>query len=163
MSGVRIGQGIDIHRFGGDGPLVLCGVELPGETGLLGHSDADVAVHAVCDALYGAVAAGDLGEHFPSTDSRWRDAASRRFLDHAVETVRVAGFRVASCDLTLIGERPRIADQRPRLRRALAEMLDLEVERVSVKATTTDGLGFTGRGEGLAASAIVLLEEDRDG
>lgn len=162
MSGLRIGQGVDAHRFGEGRPLILCGIEVPGEVGLLGHSDADVALHAVCDALYGAVAAGDLGDYFPSSDPRWCDTASRHFLEHAHECVRRAGFRVVNCDLTLIGERPQVARHREALRLSLADLLGADVDRVSVKATTTDGLGLTGRGEGLAAMAVVLLEEELD-
>lgn len=163
MSGFRVGQGFDVHRFAAAGPLVLCGVELAGERGLVGHSDADVALHAVCDALYGAVGAGDIGEHFPDHDERWRDAPSTLFVEHAVETVRRAGFRPVNCDLTIIGDHPRIAPRRDELRRGLAAAVGLELDRVSVKATTADGLGSIGRGEGLAAIAVVLVERgERD-
>ncbi|MEE4274186.1 MAG: 2-C-methyl-D-erythritol 2,4-cyclodiphosphate synthase [Thermoanaerobaculales bacterium] len=162
MSSFRIGQGFDVHEFGGDGPLALCGLELPDETGLAGHSDADVALHAVCDALFGAVAAGDIGEHFPGSDDRWLGADSAVFIRRALAEVREAGCRVANCDLTIIGERPRIVRHREAMRRRLAELLETEVPRVSVKATTTDGLGCIGRGEGLAAMAVVLIEEVED-
>lgn len=163
MSGVRIGQGFDVHRFVSDRPLVLCGVEFPGSPGLSGHSDADVALHAVADALFGAVAAGDLGEHFPSSDSRWRDAASRVFISRALGLVAEAGYRLVNCDVTIIGDRPRIADHRHAMTARLSELLGIDQPQVSIKATTTDGLGFTGRGEGLAAIAVVLVEEDRNG
>ena len=153
----RIGQGVDAHRFDDDRPLVLCGVGIPGAAGLAGHSDADVALHAVTDALLGAVAAGDLGEHFPPSDDRWRGAASEIFVRHALEHVRCAGFRVANCDLTLVGETPRIA-----MRISLAGLLGVDPSVVSVKATTTDGMGFTGRREGLAALATVLVKSGGD-
>jgi 2-C-methyl-D-erythritol 4-phosphate cytidylyltransferase/2-C-methyl-D-erythritol 2,4-cyclodiphosphate synthase len=163
VSGFRIGQGFDVHRFAAGRPLILCGLELPEGPGLDGHSDADVALHAVADALLGAVAAGDLGEHFPSTDPRWRGVSSNVFLDRALGFVREAGYRLVNCDLTVIGERPRIADHRNTMRARLGELLGIEVGRVSVKATTTDGLGSTGRGEGLAAMAVVLVERgERD-
>ncbi len=160
MGGYRIGQGFDVHGFRADRPLVLCGLELPAGPGLDGHSDADVALHSVTDALLGAVAAGDLGEHFPATDVRWVDADSRVFLRRALELVDRAGCRVVNCDLTIVGERPRITRHRDALRRSLAELLAVDPTAVSVKATTTDGLGFAGRGEGLAALAVVLVEED---
>jgi 2-C-methyl-D-erythritol 4-phosphate cytidylyltransferase/2-C-methyl-D-erythritol 2,4-cyclodiphosphate synthase len=164
MTSVRIGQGFDVHRFGSDGPLKLCGLELPDGPGLDGHSDADVALHAVTDALLGAVAAGDLGEHFPATDPRWESVDSRLFLDRALELVGSAGYRIVNCDLTVVGERPRIAPHRDRLRHGLAEALGVDVGRVSVKATSTEGMGFLGRGEGLAAMAVVLVGEvNRDG
>jgi 2-C-methyl-D-erythritol 4-phosphate cytidylyltransferase/2-C-methyl-D-erythritol 2,4-cyclodiphosphate synthase len=162
VSGFRIGQGFDVHRFKVGRPLVLCGLELPGGTGLDGHSDADVALHAVTDALLGAVAAGDLGEHYPSGDDRWLGADSGAFVAGAMERVGRAGCRVVNCDLTVIGERPPIAPHRRAMQMRLAELLGLEPERVSVKATTSDGLGFIGRSEGLAAMAIVLVEEVSD-
>jgi 2-C-methyl-D-erythritol 2,4-cyclodiphosphate synthase len=163
MKGMRIGQGFDVHRFAPDRPLVLCGIELSASGGLEGHSDADVALHAVADALFGAVAAGDLGAHFPSADARWRDAASKVFIDRALGLLTEAGFRLVNCDLTIIGERPRVSDHRSAMTLRLSELLGIERAQVSVKATTTDGLGFTGRGEGLAAIAVVLVEENRDG
>jgi 2-C-methyl-D-erythritol 2,4-cyclodiphosphate synthase len=162
MGRLRVGQGFDVHRFGGAGPLVLCGVRLEDESGLVGHSDADVALHAVCDALFGAAGAGDIGEHFPDHEEQWRDVSSTVFVDHAVKIVKRAGFRPVNCDLTIVGERPRVAAHRSAMRASLAELLDLELGRISVKATTTDGLGFIGRAEGLAAMAIVLVEEVGD-
>lgn len=163
MSSYRIGQGVDVHRFAVGRPLVLCGLELSESPGLDGHSDADVALHALTDALLGAVGAGDLGKHFPSTDQQWRDAESRVFLGRGLDLVHRAGYTVANCDLTIIGEHPRIAIHRDAMRTRLADLLGIANEQVSIKATTTDGLGFTGRGEGLAAIAIVLVEEDRNG
>jgi 2-C-methyl-D-erythritol 2,4-cyclodiphosphate synthase len=163
MVTVRIGQGFDAHRFAAGRPLKLCGVELPDEPGLEGHSDADAALHAVTDAVFGALAAGDLGEFFPSTDERWRDADSRALLEQAVVLAARRGWRVVNLDLTIIGERPRIASHRTAFRRSLAELLGVDQERVSVKATTTDGMGWTGRGEGLAALAVVLIERPCEG
>lgn len=162
MSRYRIGQGFDVHGYAKDRPLVLGGLELAESPGLDGHSDADVALHAVADALYGAIAAGDLGEHFPSSDDLWENADSAAFLRHALGRVTAAGYGVANCDLTIVGDRPRIEPHRKAMRRRLAALLDIDVSGVSVKATTTDGLGFTGRGEGLAAMAVVLLEEVED-
>lgn len=153
----RVGLGVDAHRFTRRRPLVLCGHELPGEPGLEGHSDGDVALHAVTDALLGAIAAGDIGELFPSSDERWRDADSAVFVRSALELARDAGWRPVNCDLTLIGGRPRIAPSRDAMRGHLAELLGVDPARVSVKATTTDGMGLAGRGEGLAAIAVVLV------
>ena len=164
MSDSRIGQGFDVHRFAAGRRLVLCGLELPGWPGLEGHSDADVALHAVADALLGAVAAGDIGERFPSSDDRWRDAESRLLIEGALELVAKRGYRLINCDLTVVCQRPRIAPHRGALRKRLAEILGVELGAVSVKATTSDGLGFAGRGEGMAAMAVVLLQtEDVDG
>jgi 2-C-methyl-D-erythritol 4-phosphate cytidylyltransferase/2-C-methyl-D-erythritol 2,4-cyclodiphosphate synthase len=160
VNGFRIGQGFDVHCFQPGRPLVLCGVELPEGPGLDGHSDADVALHAVTDALLGAVGEGDLGEHFPASDPRWSDADSTIFLRHALDLVHRAGFRVGNCDLTIVGERPHIAPHRNALRERLAAVLGVDSISVSVKATTTDGLGFIGRGEGLAAIAVVLVEKE---
>ncbi len=157
MSRFRVGQGFDVHRFRSGRGLRLCGVEIDGTVGLDGHSDADVALHAVVDAVLGAVAAGDLGEHFPATEERWRDAASSDLVRTAVGLARGRGFEVVNCDLTIIGERPRVAPYREAMRACLAALLQLPVDVVSVKATTTEGLGFTGREEGLAAAAVVLL------
>lgn len=159
MTDVRVGQGFDVHRLARGRKLVLCGVEIEHDVGLDGHSDADVALHAVTDALLGAVAAGDLGEHFPATDPRWRDAPSRRFVAHAMAVVADRGYTITNCDLTLIGDRPRISLVRAALRDSLAEILGLATDRVSVKATTTEGLGFAGRGEGLAALAVVTVRD----
>jgi 2-C-methyl-D-erythritol 4-phosphate cytidylyltransferase/2-C-methyl-D-erythritol 2,4-cyclodiphosphate synthase len=157
MSGFRVGQGFDVHRTRAGCRLWLCGVAIDSTVGLEGYSDADVALHAVVDAVLGAAAAGDLGEHFPPTDERWRDAESSELVRTAVAMVRDRGFEIVNCDITIIGERPRIAPHRQAMRRSLAALLRLPIDAVSVKATTTEGLGFAGRGEGLAASAVVLL------
>ena len=154
---VRVGTGFDVHRFGPARPLMLCGIEVAAERGLAGHSDADVGLHALTDALLGALAAGDIGEHFPASDPAWRDAASDRFLDHAAALVGRAGGMIASVDLTLILQAPRIGPYRVAMRMRIAEVLGIAVERVSVKATTTDRLGFTGRGEGIAAQAVATV------
>jgi len=159
---LRVGQGVDIHRFEDGRPLILCGHRIAGEPGLEGHSDADVALHAVADAILGAVADGDIGEHFPAGDPAWHGMESSTFVSGALERAAAAGFAVVNCDLTIVGERPRIAPHRPELRSSLAAILDVEVDVVSVKATTTDGLGFLGRGEGLGAVAIVLMERTVD-
>ncbi|MCJ7440538.1 MAG: 2-C-methyl-D-erythritol 2,4-cyclodiphosphate synthase [Thermoanaerobaculaceae bacterium] len=157
-SRVRVGQGVDVHPFAPGRPLWLCGVELPGETGLAGHSDADVALHAVTDAVLGACGAGDIGEHFPPSDERWRNAPSGVFVRRALELAAERGWRVAGCDLTLVAEAPRIAPHRQAMRARLAELLGLPVEQVSLKATTCEGMGFIGRGEGVVALSVVTLE-----
>jgi len=162
MSGFRIGQGFDVHGFRAGRPLILCGFELPDGPGLEGHSDADVALHAVTDALLGAIGAGDLGEHFPSSDRKWRDVDSCVFVRRALELVAEAGYRLVNCDLTIVGERPHLAPHRVALNGALAEALGVDSAAVSVKATTTDGLGFIGRGEGVGALAVVLVEKETD-
>lgn len=163
MTEMRIGQGFDVHRFHSTRPLVLCGLILPDEKGLEGHSDADVGLHAVADAIFGALARGDLGDHFPDSDPRWKNADSSVFVARALEIAEAEGFVIVNCDLTLVGERPRIARYREQLRESLAEILRMPLSTVSVKATTTEGLGFVGREEGLAALAVVLLTEgDRD-
>jgi 2-C-methyl-D-erythritol 2,4-cyclodiphosphate synthase len=155
---MRVGVGYDIHRFAAGRRLVLCGVEFPGETGLAGHSDADVALHAVTDAILGAAALGDIGDHFPPGDARWRDADSAALLGQVKRTL-LSEYRIVNVDVTIVGERPRIAPRRTEMRRRLATILDLGEEQVSVKATTNEGLGALGRGEGVAAVAVVLLEE----
>jgi 2-C-methyl-D-erythritol 4-phosphate cytidylyltransferase/2-C-methyl-D-erythritol 2,4-cyclodiphosphate synthase len=159
VTGIRIGQGFDTHRFVAGRELRLCGVSIPGEVGLAGHSDADVGLHAVTDAILGALARGDLGEHFPPSEPQWKDADSKVFLARALGIAAADGYRLVNCDLTLVGERPVIAPFRDRLRISLAEILGVDIGVVSIKATTTEGLGFAGRGEGLAALAVVLLEE----
>jgi len=154
----RVGIGYDIHPFAAGRRLVLCGVEFPGEPGLVGHSDADVALHAVIDALLGAAGLGDIGEHFPPTDERWRDADSGDLLQ-AVVTLLLPRFTVGNVDLTIVGERPRISPRRVEMRDRLSALLGIAADCVNVKATTNEGLGALGRGEGLAALAVALLEE----
>lgn len=157
MKGMRIGQGFDVHRFRAGRPLKLCGRTIPGEPGLDGHSDADVGLHAVIDAILGALALGDMGDHFSDTDPQWGGADSTEFVSRALELAAAEGFAIVNCDLTFIGERPRISPHRESLRASLAESLGVPQSAVSVKATTTEGLGFAGRAEGLAALAVVLL------
>ncbi len=154
---MRIGQGYDIHRLVEGRRLILGGVEISGEIGLDGHSDADVLAHAVGDALLGAIAAGDLGTHFPSGDERWRDASGARLLTHIQALVDAAGFALGNADATLIAERPRLAAVLPQIRKGLAEMLAVDIERVNIAIKSHDGLGAIGRGEGIAAQAVVLL------
>jgi 2-C-methyl-D-erythritol 2,4-cyclodiphosphate synthase len=159
MSELRIGLGIDAHRFADGIPLVLAGVDFPGEPGLAGHSDGDVIAHALIDAILGAAGKGDIGELFPSSDPQWLDASSIRLLQRSYEVVRVAGFELVNADCVLIGEEPRIAPLRDDMRERLAEAVGVERERVNVRATTTDRLGFPGRGEGLAAQAVALVRQ----
>ena len=154
---IRVGIGVDAHALAADVPLVLAGVDFPGERGLVGHSDGDVLSHALIDALLGAAGLGDIGELFPSGDPRWRDASSIRLLQRAYEVVKGAGFELVNADCVLIGEEPRIAPMRDAMRARLAGAMGVTPDRVAVRATTTDRLGFTGRGEGLAAQAVALL------
>jgi 2-C-methyl-D-erythritol 4-phosphate cytidylyltransferase/2-C-methyl-D-erythritol 2,4-cyclodiphosphate synthase len=154
----RTGFGYDAHRFGPGASVWLCGVEIAHDHALVGHSDADAGLHALTDALLGAVGDGDIGDHFPPSDPQWRGASSDRFLRHALERVQARGGRVVNVDVTLICERPKIKPHRQAMRERLAEILALPLDRVSVKATTTEGMGFTGRGEGLAAQAVATVE-----
>jgi 2-C-methyl-D-erythritol 2,4-cyclodiphosphate synthase len=158
VSGLRVGIGVDAHALVDGVPLVLGGVEFPGEPGLAGHSDGDVLAHALLDAVLGAAGLGDIGSRFPSGESQWEGASSLELLRLAYEDVRAAGFELVNADCVLVGERPRIAEHRGEMRAALAGALDVDPALVNVRATTTDGLGFTGRVEGLAAQAVALLE-----
>lgn len=153
----RIGTGFDVHAFGEGDHVVLGGVRIAHEQGLLAHSDGDVAIHALCDAMLGALALGDIGRHFPPSDARWRDADSRSFLRHCLALVRGRGYAVGNVDVTIICERPRIGPHVEAMRQTLASDLEVPVDRVGVKATTTESLGFTGRGEGIAAQSVALL------
>ncbi len=154
----RIGQGYDVHRLAAGEELWLCGVQIPHDKGLAGHSDADVALHAITDAVLGAIGAGDIGTHFPPSDPQWRGARSARFLEHAVGLARAGGYGIANVDLTLICEAPKIGPHRPAMRAEVARIMQLDEGAVSIKATTTEKLGFTGRGEGIAAQAVVMLQ-----
>jgi 2-C-methyl-D-erythritol 4-phosphate cytidylyltransferase/2-C-methyl-D-erythritol 2,4-cyclodiphosphate synthase len=154
---VLVGNGFDVHRFAAGDHVTLCGVEVPHVAALEGHSDADVGLHALTDAILGAIGAGDIGQHFPPDDPQWRGTASHRFLTHARRLAEAAAGRVANVDVTLILERPRIAPYRQAMRERLAELLGLPTARVSVKATTTERLGFLGRGEGIAAQATATV------
>jgi 2-C-methyl-D-erythritol 4-phosphate cytidylyltransferase / 2-C-methyl-D-erythritol 2,4-cyclodiphosphate synthase len=153
----RTGIGFDVHRFGPGDHVWLCGVRLPHTQGLIGHSDADVGLHALTDALLGAAALGDIGQHFPPTDENWRGAASHIFLTHAAKLIAAAGGRIEHVDLTLICEQPKIGSHREKMSARIAELLGLDTSRVNVKATTTEGLGFTGRNEGIAAQAVATV------
>ena len=153
----RIGQGFDVHAFAGDGPIMMGGIAVPHERGLAGHSDADVVLHAITDALLGTIAEGDIGVHFPPTDARWKGASSDRFLAHAAELVRSRGGIIDHLDCTVICETPRLGPYRAAMRQRIAEIAALPLDRVSLKATTTERLGFTGRGEGIAAQAIASV------
>ena len=157
MSGARIGLGYDVHRLTEGRPLILGGVTIPYEKGLLGHSDADVLLHALMDALLGAAALGDIGCLFPDSDERYRGADSRVLLREVADLLERSGFSVGNVDVTLIAQRPKIAPYVPRMRENIAADLNLPLEAVSVKATTEEGLGLTGSGEGMAAQAIAML------
>ena len=154
----RIGSGYDVHKLGPGDHVTLCGVKITSERALIGHSDADVALHAVTDAVFGAIADGDIGSHFPPTDSQWRGASSDQFLAYACERMRERGFELSNIDLTIICEKPKIGPHRDAMRARLAEIAQIDVSCVSVKATTTERLGFTGRGEGIAAEAVIIIE-----
>ena len=156
---MRIGIGYDIHRFQEGRPLVLGGLTLPGETGLGGHSDADVLLHAVIDALLGAAGLGDIGQRYPPDDPAYAGADSRRLLAEVRAAVEEAGYRPQNVDATLVAERPKLAPHLPRMRQAISDALGLDAARVNVKATTNEGIGAVGRGEGIAAIAVALLSE----
>lgn len=153
----RMGTGFDVHRLVPDRPLVLCGVTIPSPLGLSGHSDADVGIHALCDAIYGALAEGDIGRWFPPSEAQWKDADSARFLRHAAARIAARGGLLANADVTLICERPKITPHATAMRTRLAELLGIDIGAVSVKATTTERLGFPGRGEGIAAQAAAVV------
>jgi 2-C-methyl-D-erythritol 2,4-cyclodiphosphate synthase len=158
---MRIGQGYDAHRFGPGKSLVLGGIEIPHDQGLLAHSDGDVVIHALCDALLGAAGLGDIGGHFPDTDPAYAGINSRALLREVMAQVHENGLRLSNADMTIVAQRPKLAPFIASMRRCLAGDLQLEEHRVNIKATTTEGMGFTGRGEGIAALATVLLEESR--
>jgi 2-C-methyl-D-erythritol 2,4-cyclodiphosphate synthase len=158
VSIVRVGQGVDAHRLVAGRPLRLGGVEVPFDRGLEGHSDGDVLLHAITSALLGALGAGDLGTHFPSSDPRWRDVASTALVEEVMERVRESGFALGNVDATVIAQVPRLAAFREAMVESVARCLDADPARVSVKITSTDGLGAIGRGDGIAAQAVVLIE-----
>jgi len=154
---IRCGEGFDVHKFGPGESLTLCGIDIPFDQSLMGHSDADVALHALTDALLGAIADGDIGSHFPPGDPRWRDQSSDRFLDHACKLVAEKNGTILNIDVTIICEQPKIGPLRHQMRQRIAEITRTDISRISVKATTTEGLGFTGRNEGIAAKASVSV------
>lgn len=159
MPSIRSGSGFDVHRLAEGEELWLCGTQIPHDKGLAGHSDADVAIHALTDAILGALALGDIGDHFPPSDPQWRGVSSDRFLAHAIKLAQEMGYDLANADVTIICEAPKIGPHKSAMRARLAEILAVDVARVSVKATTTEMLGFTGRGEGIAAQAMATFEK----
>ncbi|MCW8345177.1 2-C-methyl-D-erythritol 2,4-cyclodiphosphate synthase [Vibrio sp. ZSDZ65] len=154
---MRIGHGFDVHKFGGDGPVIIGGVSIPYEQGLLAHSDGDVALHALCDALLGAIAAGDIGRHFPDTDAEWKGADSRALLRDVYTKVRAKGYELVNADVTIMAQAPKMAPYIDQMCQVIATDLETDIENVNVKATTTERLGFTGRKEGIATEAVVLI------
>lgn len=155
---IRIGQGFDVHKLVADRDLWICGIKIPHELGLLGHSDADVAIHALCDALLGALALGDIGKLFPDSDSAYKGIDSKILLRRVCDSVRSKGWKIGNVDLTIMAERPKFRPHIDAMRESLAGVMQIPTDCVSVKATTTERLGFTGREEGIAATAVVLLE-----
>ncbi|MGE4262374.1 2-C-methyl-D-erythritol 2,4-cyclodiphosphate synthase [Shewanella sp.] len=155
---IRIGHGFDVHKFGAEQPLILGGVVVPHETGLIAHSDGDVVLHAVADALLGAMALGDIGKHFPDTDPQFKGADSRVLLRHCFELVKQRGYALGNLDVTIIAQAPKMAPHVQAMREVLASDLQAELDAVNVKATTTEKLGFAGRKEGIAVEAVVLLQ-----
>jgi len=158
---MRIGHGYDVHRLVEGRKLTLGGVDIPYEKGLLGHSDADVLLHAISDAILGAIGEGDIGRHFPDTDPRYKGADSLKLLAHVMKLAEDKGFRLGNLDATIVAQRPKLAPHIPLMRQNIAGVLSAEIDRVNVKATTTEELGFAGRGEGIAAYAVALMEKMR--
>ncbi|MDI6716272.1 MAG: 2-C-methyl-D-erythritol 2,4-cyclodiphosphate synthase [Actinomycetota bacterium] len=156
---MRVGIGFDVHRFINGRPLILGGVNIPFEMGLEGHSDADVLTHSIIDAILGAVAEGDLGYYFPDTDEQFKGISSLELLKDAVRILENKGYRLSNIDVIAVLERPKLAPYRQQMREIIAKITGLDISKVSIKATTTEGLGFTGRGEGIASQAVVLVEE----
>ncbi|WP_218758188.1 2-C-methyl-D-erythritol 2,4-cyclodiphosphate synthase [Vibrio parahaemolyticus] len=154
---IRIGHGFDVHKFGGEGPVIIGGVAIPYEQGLIAHSDGDVALHALTDALLGAIAAGDIGRHFPDTDDKWKGANSRELLKDVYRRVKEQGYRLGNADVTIMAQAPKMAPYIDAMCAAIAEDLETDITNINVKATTTERLGFTGRKEGIATEAVVLL------
>jgi len=155
---MRIGHGFDVHRLVPDRPLIIGGVTIPWPLGLLGHSDADVLLHAICDAILGALGAGDIGKHFPDTDPAYQGIDSRRLLEHVMGLAAQQGYRVGNLDATVVAQQPKLAPHIPAMVGQIAKACRVETGRINVKATTTEQLGYTGRGEGIAAHAVVLME-----
>ncbi len=154
---IRIGHGFDVHKFGGEGPVIIGGVSIPYEQGLIAHSDGDVALHALCDALLGAIAAGDIGRHFPDTDDEWKGADSRELLKDVYRRVKEQGYAIGNADITIMAQAPKMAPHIDSMCQAIAQDLETSISNVNVKATTTERLGFTGRKEGIACEAVVLI------
>ncbi|MDB1124862.1 2-C-methyl-D-erythritol 2,4-cyclodiphosphate synthase [Vibrio algarum] len=156
---IRIGHGFDVHKFGGEGPVIIGGVSVPYEQGLVAHSDGDVALHALTDALLGAIAEGDIGRHFPDTDQKWKGANSRELMKEVYRLVKEKGYQIGNLDVTIIAQAPKMLPYIQFMREAIAEDLQTSVSNVNVKATTTEKLGFTGRKEGIACEAVVILKK----
>lgn len=156
---LRIGQGYDVHRLASGRKMVIGGVEIPSDMGIVGHSDADVLLHAICDAMLGALALGDIGKHFPDTDPSYKGISSLRLLAHVHELIRSKNYEVINIDSTVILEKPKIGPHVQKMRQAISEMLGLDINSISIKATTSEGMGFVGHEEGIAAQAVVLLRE----
>jgi 2-C-methyl-D-erythritol 2,4-cyclodiphosphate synthase len=154
---IRIGQGFDVHQFAEGRPLIIGGIEIPYHVGLLGHSDADVLLHAISDALLGTIAQGDIGKHFPDTDEEFKDADSAKLLKHVWDMVRAEGYELSNIDCTIIAQKPKMAPYIEAMRERIASLLEVSIAQINVKATTTEKLGFTGREEGMAAQAIALV------
>lgn len=154
----RVGQGYDVHRFGVGNHVMLCGVAVPHEQGLIAHSDGDVALHALCDALLGALALGDIGQHFPDTDAAYKGADSCALLQRVYQLIGEKGWRLGNVDITIIAQAPKVLPYRDQMQQRIAQVMNVALDKISVKATTTEKLGFAGRKEGIAAQAIVLLE-----
>lgn len=157
---IRIGHGFDVHKFGGEGPIIIGGVKVPYQQGLIAHSDGDVALHAVCDALLGAIAEGDIGRHFPDTDETWKGADSRVLLREVFAKVKNKGYLLGNLDVTIIAEAPKMAAYIFSMQQNLAADLVTDINNINVKATTTEKLGFTGRKEGIACEAVVIIRKD---
>ncbi|WP_281556119.1 2-C-methyl-D-erythritol 2,4-cyclodiphosphate synthase [Thalassomonas sp. RHCl1] len=156
---MRIGHGYDVHKFGGPGPLVLAGVEVEYEQGFIAHSDGDVAIHALCDAILGALALGDIGNHFPDTEAQYENISSRILLRHVVGLMVAKGYQIGNADVTIVAQAPKMAPHLLAMRQCLAQDLNCDVDQVNVKATTTEKLGFAGRKEGIEVHAVTLLEK----
>ncbi|MCF7353948.1 2-C-methyl-D-erythritol 2,4-cyclodiphosphate synthase [Vibrio rumoiensis] len=154
---IRIGHGFDVHKFGGEGPVIIGGVAIPYEQGLIAHSDGDVALHALTDALLGAIAAGDIGKHFPDTDDKWKGADSRALLREVYRFVKQKGYVLGNADVTIIAQAPKMLPFIQSMREAIAADLETDIDNINVKATTTEKLGFTGRKEGIACEAVALI------
>jgi 2-C-methyl-D-erythritol 2,4-cyclodiphosphate synthase len=158
----RIGQGFDVHQLTEGRPLIIGGIEIPYEKGLLGHSDADVLLHTIADACLGAIGEGDIGRHFPDTDPAFKDADSGKLLEHVWKMVKDKGYKLANADCTIIAQKPKMAPYIGQIKERVAQLLECSPEEINVKATTTEQLGFTGRGEGIAAQAVVLLQKNTE-
>lgn len=157
---MRIGHGFDVHKFGGQGPLVIAGVQIPFEHGFIAHSDGDVAIHALCDAILGALCLGDIGNHFPDTDNAYENISSRILLRHVVGLMNERKFKLGNADITIIAQSPKMAPHLLKMRKCLSEDLHADIDQVNVKATTTEKLGYAGRKEGIAVHAVVLLTKE---